>query len=401
MKTKDDRRRMLVILNHAGSLEGNLEINYDLRKDGINLHNNISGPNNNFNNNINTKDSVSLKKCVSSSNKINNNTSDSLKIYNNKNFDTNLCLSSPEELNDINYEKEQNESLKKEKKDLEEFYKNILLKLNEDDKRREEEMRLHIMNMNSQIKYLEQKNKNLENFNYNLNTYYMDIKYDFDLTDKKLTKEIENNKNQNKLLLKGINDSKKKAKLEKDLNRKEYNKRSKQVVSTLRHQIKANKETSALAEKQLYEINKIYEQKINLIKNKYDIAEAKYKILQEKIFQNEKQANFNGGPILKNDFEKIMKEFRERMKQHEKYINNIKLIAEGDYDHYENIKNITQDENRKFFDDLNDTDINLALFLEDILKAKREYEKLIPYINEIANTNVNDNNYYNIENNPY
>ena len=400
MKTKDDRRRMLVILNHAGSLEGNLEINYDLRKDDTNLQNINNGTNNNFINNINTKDSVSLKKCISSSNR-NNNTSKSMNVYsNNININTNTSLPSPEELNDINYEKEQNESLIKEKKDLEEFYKNILLKLNEDDKRREEEMRLHIMNMNSQIKYLEQKNKNLENFNYNLNTYYMDIKYDFDLTDKKLTKEIENNKNQNKLLLKGINDSKKKAKLEKDLNQKEYNKRSKQVASTLRHQIKTNKETSALAEKQLNEINKIYEQKINLIKNKYDIAEAKYKILQEKIFQSGNQENFNGGPILKNDFEKIMKTFRERMKQHEKYINDIKLIAEGDYDHYENIKNITQDENRKFFDDLYDTDTNLALFLEDILKAKREYEKLIPYINEIVNTNVNDND-NNIENNPY
>ena len=387
---------MLVILNHAGSLEGNLEINYDLRKDEQNLQNNNNGINNILNNNINTKDSVSLKKCISSSR--NNNTSNSINTYNN--FNMNLSLPTPEELNDANHEKEQNESLIKEKKDLEEFYKNILLKLNEDDKRREEEMRLHIMNMNSQIKYLEQKNKNLENFNYNLNRYYMDIKYDFDLTDKKLTKEIENNKNENKLLLKGINDSKKKAKLEKDINQKEYNKRSKQVASSLRYQIKTNKETSALAEKQLYEINKIYEQKINLIKNKYDIAEAKYKILQEKIFQSGNQANFKGGPILKNDFEKIMNAFRERMKQHEKYINDIKLIGEGDYDHYENIKNITQDENRKFFDDLYDTDTNLALFLEDILKAKREYEKLIPYINDIVNTNVNGND-NNIENNPY
>ena len=389
---------MLIILNHTGSLEGNLEINYDLRKDDRNLQNNRNnGIYSNLNNDINTKDSVSLKKCISLSNKKNNNASNSMNIYNNKS-NTNLSLPSPEELNDINYEKEQNEILIKEKKDLEEFYKNILLKLNEDDKRREEEMRLHIMNMNSQIKYLEQKNKNLENFNYNLNTYYMDIKYDFDLTDKKLTKEIENNKNQNKLLLKGINESKRKAKLEKDINQKEFNKRSKQVASTLRHQIKTNKETSALAQKQLYEINKIYEQKINLIKNKYDIAEAKYKILQEKIFKSGNQANFNGGPILKNDFEKIINAFRERMKLHEKYINDIKLIAEGDYDHYENIKNITQDENRKFFDDLYDTDTNLALFLEDILKAKREYEKLIPYINDIINTSSTCN-YNAIENN--
>ena len=397
MKTKDDRRRMLVILNHAGPLEGNLEINYDLRKDDTNLQNNNNGTNNNFNNNINTKDSVSLKKCISSSNK---NTSKSINIYNNNNnINTNTSLPSPEELNDINYEKEQNESLIKEKKDLEEFYKNILLKLNEDDKRREEEIRLHIMNMNSQIKYLEQKNKNLENFNYNLNTYYMDIKYDFDLTDKKLSKEIENNKNQTKLLLKGINDSKKKAKLEKDLNQKEYNKRSKQVASTLRHQIKTNKETSALAEKQLNEINKIYEEKIGLYKNKCDVIEEKYKILQEKIYQSGNPENWTGGPILKNDFENIMNVFRERMKQHEKYINEIRQMAEGDYDHFDGIRNITQDNNRKFFDDINETEMNLIQFYDEILKAKKEYEKLIPYINAIINTNVNDNENYNEINN--
>ena len=193
MKTKDDRRRMLVILNHAGSLEGNLEINYDLRKDDTNLQNINNGTNNNFINNINTKDSVSLKKCISSTNKSNN----TLNSKNNLNMNNN-SLPSPEELNDINFEKEQNISLIKEKQELEEFYKNILLKLNEDDKRREEEMRLHILNMNSQIKYLEQKKQNLENCNYSLNKNYMDIKYDFDMTDNKIIKEIENNKNKKK-----------------------------------------------------------------------------------------------------------------------------------------------------------------------------------------------------------
>ena len=37
VKTKDDRRRMLVILNHARPFEGNFQINYDLRKDENNL----------------------------------------------------------------------------------------------------------------------------------------------------------------------------------------------------------------------------------------------------------------------------------------------------------------------------------------------------------------------------
>jgi hypothetical protein len=393
VKTKDDRRRMLVILNHASPFEGNLQINYDLRKGNTNYQYDNSPAKNTLNKNINIKDSVSLKRCISSSNKkTNNNTLNSINSNNNNN--TNLSLPSPEELNDINYEKEQNESLMKEKQDLEEFYKNILLKLNEDDKRREEEMRLHVINMNTHIKYLEQKKQILEDLNYKLNKEYMDIKYDFDFTDKNISQEIENNINKNKLLLKGINESKRKAKIEKDLDQKEFNKRSKQMASTLRNQIKTNKETSILAQKQLNEIQKIYEDKINLIKNKYDMAEDKYRKLQEKIFQN----GFNGGSILKNDFEKIMKEFRERMKQHEKYINEIKQSAEGDYDHFDNIKDTTQDNNRKFFDDLKITEDNLDQFMQDILKAKREYEKLIPYINDIINTSSTCN-YNAIENN--
>lgn len=389
MKTKDDRRRMLLILNHAGSIEGSLEVNYDLRQGGTLFQNDNKGANNNLdkNKNINTKNSVSLKRCISSTNKSNN----TLNSKNTNNMNS-TSLSSSGELTDINFEKEQNMSLIKEKQELEEFYKNILLKLNEDDKRREEEMRLHILNMNSQIKYLEQKKQNLENCNYTINTNYMDIKYDFDMTDNKITKELEVNKNKKNLLLKGISDSKRKAKLENDIKQKEYDKRSKQVASTLRNKIKENKETSILAQKQLDEINKIYEQKINLIKNKYDMAEAKYKILQEKIFQNGNQVDPNGGPILKNDFEKIIKIFRERMKQHEKYINELKQMSEGDYDHFESIKDTTQDKNRQFFDDLNDTETNLVQFLEEVLNAKREYEKLIPYVNEIVKTNTDIEN---------
>ena len=387
---------MLAILNHARPLEGNFQLNYDLRKDNSNPQVNNSITNNSNNNSNSTKDSVSLKKCLSSNIK-NYNTLNSTEIFNNNNTDDSLPYT--EELSDINFAREQNESLKKEKFELEEFYKNVFLKLNEDEKRREEEMRLHIMKMNSHIKYLEQKKQKLENFNYQLNTNYMDLKYDMDLNDKKILKEIDNNKNKNKLLLKGINDSKRKAKLERDLNQKEYNKRSRQVAATLRNQIKTNKETAVLAEKQLNEINKIYEEKIGLYKNKCDVIEEKYKILQEKIYQSGNPENWTGGPILKNDFENIMNVFRERMKQHEKYINEIRQMAEGDYDHFDGIRIITQDNNRKFFDDINETEMNLIQFYDEILKAKKEYEKLIPYINAIINTNVNDNENYNEINN--
>jgi hypothetical protein len=372
---------MLLLLNHAGPLEGNFETNYDLNvRQGINLNND----NNTINNNVNNKDCVSLKKCISTNNNNKNNT---MFINNNGN----PSLPPPEELDDITYEKEQNNSLLKEKQELEEFYKNILLKLNEDDRRREEEMRLHILNMNSHLKYLDLKKQKLENLNYTLNKLYMDLKYDFDLTEKKLIKEIENSKNKNALLQKGIKDSKKKAKIEKEMDHKEYNKRSKQLSSTLRNQIKTNTETGIIALKQLNEISKMYEQKINLIKNKYDMAEEKYKLLQQHLYQIGNPENPNNIPVLKDEFEKVINIFRERMKQHENYINEIKQMVEGDYDHYELIKEITQNKNRNFFDDINDTENNLLQFLEEVLKAKNEYEKLIPYINEIARSNSNNN----------
>ena len=377
MKTKDDRRKMFLLLIHAGNLQGISDVNYDINKDMVN--NNM----NNLNNIDNQKDSVSLKKCISHTNNINKQDNKNKDLKNNQ-------FPSNEELNDFNYQKEINIGLIKEKEDLEEFYKNIITKLNEDYKRREEEMRLHILGMNSHIKYLEQKKKNLENFNYALNTNYMDLKYDIDLNNKNLSEEIESNKNKNKLLINGLNDSKRKAKLEKDLNQKEYDKRTKQVAYTLRNQIKTNKETSSLAEKQYNIINHIYQQKFINIKNKYDMVEAKYKLLQEKIFQH-KDKGFGNIPNSENEFENIMRGFRERMKQHEEYIISIKQMVEGDYDHYEVLKQVTQDKNQKFFDEINETEMILLKFKEEILTAKNNYEKLIiPYINSIANNNEKD-----------
>jgi hypothetical protein len=362
---------MLILLNHAGNLEGISDLNYDIDKNMV--ENNI----NNLDNNINTKDSVSLRKCISHTNN---------KNKEKKNDSKNNSLPANEELNEVNYQKEINIGLIKEKADLEEFYKNILIKINENYKRREEEMRLHILGMNNHIKYLEQKKKNLENFNYALNSSFMDLKYDIDLNNKNTSEELESSKNKNKLLIKSLNESKKKAKIEKDLDQKEYDKRSRQVAYTLRNQIKTNRETSALAEKQYNIINKIYQQKINSIKNKYDMVEAKYKLLQEKIFQNSER-----GLNSENEFENIMKGFRERMKQHEQYVVGIKQMVEGDYDHYEVLKQITQNKNQKFFDDVNETELLLLQFKEEILQAKNNYEKMIlPYINNIINDNGNE-----------
>ena len=146
---------MMTLLIHAGNIQGISDINYDLDK---NNEKNYDEDINNNNNNYNNKDSVSLKRCISHS--INQN-----KLNNKNNEIINNPLPTSEELSEYNYQNEVNINLLKEKAEIEEFYKNILIKLNEDYKRREEEMRLHILGMNNHIKYLEQKKKNLENFN--------------------------------------------------------------------------------------------------------------------------------------------------------------------------------------------------------------------------------------------
>ena len=371
---------MMTLLIHAGNIQGISDINYDLDKQEDKNYDNINI------NNYNTKDSVSLKRCISHSIKQNKPENKNNEIKNNPN-----PIPTSEELSEFNYQNEININLLKEKAELEEFYKNILTKLNEDYKRREEEMRLHILGMNNHIKYLEQKKKNLENFNYILNSGYMDYKYDIDLNKKNISEEMESNNNKNKLLKKGLNESKRKAKIEKDMNQKEFDKRSRQVASTLRNQIKTNRETSNLAEKQYNIINQIYQQKLNNIKNKYDMVEAKYKILQEKIFQNNERGE-GTLPNSENNFKNIMRGFRKRMKQHEEYIVSLKQMAEGDYDHYDALMQVTQNKNQKFFDDVNETEMILLKFKEEILQAKNNYEKMIiPFINNVVNTSENDN----------
>ena len=371
---------MMTLLIHAGNIQGISDINYELDKEEDKNYDNINI------NNYNTKDSVSLKRCISHSIKQNKPENKNNEIKNNPN-----PIPTSEELSEFNYQNEININLLKEKAELEEFYKNILTKLNEDYKRREEEMRLHILGMNNHIKYLEQKKKNLENFNYILNSGYMDYKYDIDLNKKNISEEMESNNNKNKLLKKGLNESKRKAKIEKDMNQKEFDKRSRQVASTLRNQIKTNRETSNLAEKQYNIINQIYQQKLNNIKNKYDMVEAKYKILQEKIFQNSERGE-GTLPNSENNFENIMRGFRERMKQHEEYIVSLKQMAEGDFDHYDALMQVTQNKNQKFFDDVNETEMILLKFKEEILQAKNNYEKMIiPFINNVVNTSENDN----------
>ena len=182
---------------------------------------------------------------------------------------------------------EENKCLNKQKEELKEIYENMLIKLNEQDKLRDEEIRLHTNNMNSTLENLAKKNKNLKKNNYDITKKYMDLKYDTNQNNQKIKDAIEMTKLQGEALKGSIDELIQKSKMDKEMNKKDYDRRTRQVASTLRTQVKTKEETANLAMKQFNDIQKIYEDKINEAKNKYKLTEKKYILLKEGYFNED------------------------------------------------------------------------------------------------------------------
>ena len=234
---------------------------------------------------------------------------------------------------------EEYKCLNKQKEELKELYENMLIKLNEEDKLRDEEIRLHTINMNANLENLSKKNKNLKKFNYNLTKKYMDLKYDTNQNNQKLKDQMEITKLQGEALRGNIDELLKKVKKDKELNKKDFDRRTRQVANSLRTQVKTKEETANLAMKQFTDIQNMYEEKINEAKNKIKLIENKYLVLKEGVFNEEEHKK------KINEFEENMKIYRLKMKEFEAYINEIKQLTEGDYDHYAEILKKTSEKN--------------------------------------------------------
>ena len=128
---------MILLLNSTEPLGKNEQTNFDLMQEY--KPKDIGNISNNTNNN--DKNSVCLKRCISAKKNVINVVDGGM-------------LPTFDDLTDENFEKEKTNSLLKMKNDLEEFYKNVMTKLNEDEKRRDEEIRLHLLSMNKHLKYL-------------------------------------------------------------------------------------------------------------------------------------------------------------------------------------------------------------------------------------------------------
>ena len=257
---------------------------------------------------------------------------------------------------------EENTYLENLRNSLKYMYDNLLIKQKENDKRRDEEIRLHLNNMNSHINSLENRKKGLEFYNNTLNSYYLDNQFNSDSNNKILINELEKNKTENSALKKSLADFRKKSQIDAEKTQKEYNKQSKIMASTLRKQIQNKKETKILAQKQYDRIKQMYDDKISQIQEKYNL-------LKEGIFGDDEGGEEENEEIdseEENKYREIrnnMEKYRTELRNFEDFINSLKTKTRGDYDNYYEINYTTQKINDEFLTKTKIIDNELSEFL--------------------------------------
>ena len=361
------------LLQFAEPIEKSKVIYFDRRPESsrpINQSNEFPKTIFNKNSKVNTLKNTNIKKYSTFSKKNNINKKDEyIRSYRKPPIEAkqtiikSIMFPNDEKENNFNEEKR---CLDKQKEELKELYENLILKLNEEDKLRDEEIRLQNINMNKNLENMNKKNKALKKSNYSLIKKFMDLKYDTNQNNQKIKDEIEMTKLQGEALQGSINEVKKKTKMDKEMSKKDYDRRTRQVATTLRTQVKTKEETANLAMKQFNDIQQIYEDKINEAKNKYKTTESKYILLKDGYFNEEEKKK-----KLK-EVEQNIRLFRAKMKEFEAYINDIKKMTLGDYDHYYDIQKMTSDKNEQFLRETEIIDEQLKEF--GIILNERQYE---------------------------
>ena len=369
------------LLQFAEPIEKQKVIYFDRRPESSRPQNNNNlFPKKIFDKNSNkNKTEIGIKK-YASYNKKTNNKNDNF-IYSNRNPPIEAkqtiikSIMFPNDEKEINFDEEKR-CLNKHKEELKELYENMILKLNEEDKLRDEEIRLQNINMNKNLENLNKKNNSLKKSNYSMIKKFMDLKYDTNNNSQKVKDEIEMTKLQGEALQGSINELKKKSKIDKEMNKKDFARRTRQVANTLRTQVKTKEETANLAMKQFNDIQQIYEDKINEAKNKYKNTENKYLLLKDGYFNEEENQK-----KLK-EVEQNIRLFRAKMKEFEEYINDIKKMTRGDYDHYDEIQRMTSDKNEQFLRESEIVDEQLKEFEIILSERQKENNQILKDINE-------------------
>ena len=377
-KTKDDRRRMVQLLQFAEPIENSMKTYFDRRPDALEKPER----------NIYEQNSVSLKKNI---NRSKNNSK-------NKNIISNRKTPSDGRQNKIktimfptdtkeNFVNDENKNLKKQLEEIKALYENIILKMEEDSKLRDEEIRLQTINMNQKLLELKKRKNRLEKLNFDITKNFMDLKYDTDKNNKRLNEELELTKLQNEALKNSLNDIIKKANIEKEVSKNEYNRKTKQVANSLRNQVKKKEENANLVKEQYKEIEKIYADKLNELENKYNATLDKYNDLIGLEKENSQ---------IENDYIQNIQNLRNSMKKYEMYIKKLKKLTQGEESNSKVIEHITEANNGKFISDSDNTLNEIAAVREQLIADLKEYKKRKlnneNYMNPQFTQNENDDN---------
>ena len=295
-----------------------------------------------------------------------------------------------------NFVTDENKYLKKQKDDVKTLYENMIMKMEEDAKLRDEEIRLQTNNMNAKLQDLQRRKKNLEKLNNDIISGFMDLKYDSGINKKKLDDELELTKLQNEALNNSLKDVIRKNNVEREVGKKEYARKTRQLANALRNQVKNKEENANLVKEQYKQIQQIYSDKVNELQDKY------FKILEKCNELRSRQGIQVEGYIMEMD------RLRNELKKYENYTKNLKKMAQGDKDNFKIIEKQTDENNDQFLEDSSKTDAELAELKRRLKEELKEYEKMLKGKegeNLARSTNNenddNDKNYKNVNNNNY
>lgn len=363
--TKEDRRRIVQLLQLAEPVENSMKMYYDRRPETTTRTQSkpkIEIPSSN---------SVSLRKCTISNPKLANNQkrgkSQSKQSVRKTPSDARqnivktimMCSNTKE-----NFATDENMSLKKQKEELTALYENIIMKIEEDGRLREEEFRLQANNMNAKLAELKKRKKKLDDLNYKITKDFLEVKYDTDINNKKLNEENNLIKMQNQALENSLKDIIKKASIEREANKNEYARKTKEVTNSLRKQVRSKEDHANLVKEQYKQVQKIYADKVNELETKLSNLTDKHRMLESQ--QDIKVDNY---------LNEIIK-LRKHMKLKEKYVSELKKMGYDFVDNYDNINNFLNDTSQQFFNESNSIDNSLAQLSLKLENELRNFNKL-------------------------
>ena len=394
-KTKDDRRRMVQLLQFAEPIENSMKIYFDRRpeladKPDKKEINTMNKKNTNSN-------SVSLKKCVSKKGPpktYSDYSKTTRKTPSDARQNVVKTIMFPSDSKE-NFVTDENKYLRKQKDEVKALYENMIMKMEEDSKLRDEEIRLQTNNMNAKLQELQRRKKNLEKLNNDIISGFMDLKYDAGINQKKLNDELELIKLQNDALTNSLQEVIRKNNVEKEVGKKEYARKTRQLANALRNQVKNKEENANLVKEQYKQIQQIYSDKVNQLQDKY------YQILEKYNELRNRQGIQVEGYMIEMD------RLRGELKKYENYAKNLKKMAQGNIDNFKIVEKQTDENNNQFLEDTSKTDAELAELKRKLKEELKEYENMIKgtlnqnfarSTNNEDENNRNSNNYNNTNN---